>query len=395
MATGRVTKRTVDATQPQAADVYLWDDQLRGFGLKVTPTGGKTYVVQYRINGRLGRTRRVKVATSGALTAEQARAKAKKLLGDIATGGDPAAGRAKLKAQTSLGAVVDLFLEQHVDAKLKATSACEYHRLLLLHLPEGLRSRALVEVQRPDIAKLHLALRGKPYQANRLLAVLSKVFSWAEKNGLRTEASNPCRHIDRYRERKRQRFLSQPEMARLGGALTRADRDALASPWAIAAVWLLILTGARLSEVRTLRWSEVDLTNRRLILRDSKTGEKTIHLSDAAIAVLLHLPRKDNNPYVICGEKPEACLVNMQKPWRRIRHLAGLDDVRIHDLRHTFASVAAARGVSLQMIGALLGHTQPSTTARYAHLADKNLSQINNEIAASLSRALQKELKEI
>lgn len=389
MARGRISKRTVDAIRPHGTDVYLWDDQLRGFGLKVTPSGSKTFVVQYRLNGRIGRTRRVKIGTLGALTADQARAQAKKLLGSIATGGDPAEERTRLRAQMSLGVVVDLFLEQHVDAKLKATSAAEYHRLLRLHVPPALRSRALVDVQRSDIAKLHLSLRDKPYQANRLLAVLSKVFSWADLHGLRSEVTNPCRHIDRFRERKRQRFLTEPEIARLGNALAKAERDRMASPWAIAAIWLLILTGARLSEIRTLRWSDVDLTRRRLMLPDSKTDEKMIHLSGGAIDVLRSLPRQDNNPYVICGDKAKACLVNLQKPWRRIRHLAGLDDVRIHDLRHTFASVAAAQGVSLQMIGGLLGHANPATTARYAHLADEKLAETNDEIGASIATSLQ------
>ena len=138
----------------------------------------------------------------------------------------------------------------------------------------------------------------------------------------------------------------------------------------IAAIRLLMLTGARLSEIRTLRWDEVDLERRALRLRDSKTGKKTIHLSEAAIKVLETLPRVPDNPHAICGNRKGACLVYLQKPWRRIRTMAGLPNVRIHDLRHSFASVAAAQGLSLPIIGALLGHSQPATTARYAHLAD-------------------------
>ena len=162
----------------------------------------------------------------------------------------------------------------------------------------------------------------------------------------------------------------------------------LTTPWIIAAIRLLILTGARLSEIRTLRWTEVDVGRRMLRLGDSKTGEKTIHLSDAALEVLSRIPRLPDNPYVICGEKPGAHLVNLQKPWRRIRRLAGLDDVRIHDLRHSFASVAAAQGLSLPVIGALLGHSQPATTARYAHLAQDPLASANAEISARIAATL-------
>jgi integrase len=162
----------------------------------------------------------------------------------------------------------------------------------------------------------------------------------------------------------------------------------LTTPWIIAAIRLLILTGARLSEIRTLRWAEVDVERRMLRLGDSKTGKKTIHLGDATLEVLASIPRLPDNPYVICGERPGTHLVNLQKAWRRIRRLAGLDDLRIHDLRHSFASVAAAQGLSLPVIGALLGHSQPATTARYAHLAQDPLARANAEISGRIATAL-------
>jgi integrase len=217
------------------------------------------------------------------------------------------------------------------------------------------------------------------------LAVLSKFFNWAKMQDLRSDASNPCRHIKKYRERKRERFLTECELGRLGQALVNAETEGLASPWVIAAIWLLILTGARHSEIRKLLWSEVDLSRRRLRLRESKTNEKTIYLSDAAVEILASIPRLDDNPHVICGEKIGACLVNLQKPWRRIRQMADLDDVRIHDLRHSFASFAAARGHSLQAIGALLGHAQTSTTARYAHLTENGVARTNDDVCALIA----------
>jgi integrase len=385
MATARINKRSVDAALAQTKDRYLWDDQLRGFGLKITPTGNKIYLIQYNLHGRNGRTSRVKVGPHGVLTAEQARTEAKKLLGDVAARRDPAESRAKAKAQRTLGSAVALFLDEYVDAKLKPSTAEEYRRLMRLHLAERLRSRPLGAIARADIATLHLKLRDKPYQANRLLAVLSKFFNWAKMQDLRSDASNPCRHIKKYRERKRERFLTECELGRLGQALVNAETEGLASPWVIAAIWLLILTGARHSEIRKLLWSEVDLSRRRLRLRESKTNEKTIYLSDAAVEILASIPRLDDNPHVICGEKIGACLVNLQKPWRRIRQMADLDDVRIHDLRHSFASFAAARGHSLQAIGALLGHAQTSTTARYAHLTENGVARTNDDVCALIA----------
>lgn len=259
MPTLRITKRAVDAARPKAAaDSYLWDDQLSGFGLKVMPTGSKTYLIQYRLGGRQGRTRRVTVGRHGILTADQARAQAKKLLGDVAAGRDPADARDKAKGSVAFAAAVKDFLEQH-GAKLKPSTAGEYHRLIRLYLPKHLRSRPLAEIKRADIARLHLHLRDKLYQANRLIAVLSKFFNWAEQHGLRTDGTNPCRHIQR-----------------LGRALADAERGKVTTPWIIAAIRLLILTGARLSEICTLCWSEVDVLRRKLRLGDSKTGEKTI-----------------------------------------------------------------------------------------------------------------------
>ena len=377
MATLRITKRAVDAARPKAADSYLWDDELSGFGLKVTPAGAKTYLIQYRFGGRKGRTRRVTVGRHGVLTPDQARARAKTLLGEVAAGRDPADLRAKAKGSLTFAAAVKEFLGQHADAKLKASTAGEYRRLIRLYLPKHLKSRPLAEIKHADIARLHLSLRDKLYQGNRLVAVLSKFFTWAEQHGLRTTSANPCRHIEKFRERKRERFLTEEEFERLGRALAAAEREMLTTPWIIAAIRLLILTGARLSEIRTLRWAEVDVERRVLRLGDSKTGEKTIHLSNAALVVLSGIPRLPDNPHVICGERPGAHLVNLQKAWRRIRHMAGLDDVRIHDFRHSFASVAAAQGLSLPVIGALLGHSQPATTARYAHLAQDPLARAN------------------
>ena len=217
---------------------------------------------------------------------------------------------------------------------------------------------------------------------------MSKMLNLAERWGLRPDGSNPCRHVEKYAERKIERFLSAEELARLGEALLEAERTQTELPSVVAAIRLLLLTGCRFSEIITLRWDEVDLERKCLRLRDSKTGAKTVHLSEPAIEVLQSVDREPGNPFVIVGAKPGSHLVNLRKPWCRIRASAGLDDVRIHDLRHSFASVAVAGGLSLPMIGALLGHSQPATTQRYAHLAGDPLRQATNLIGGRIATAM-------
>ena len=225
------------------------------------------------------------------------------------------------------------------------------------------------DIKRSDIAELHHALRETPYQANRTLGVLSKMFSLAEMWGMRPDGSNPCLHIKRYKEEKRERFLSAEEFARLGKVLDDTLRDGSETRSAVVAIRLLMLTGCRLSEIQKLRWEHIDLEAGELRLPDTKTGGRAVPLAPSAVRLLESLPRDEDNPWVIAGRKAGSHLTDLQHPWRRIREKAELDDVRIHDLRHSFASRALALGEGLPMIGKLLGHTQVQTTARYAHLA--------------------------
>ncbi|HEY5081214.1 MAG TPA: site-specific integrase [Bauldia sp.] len=384
----RISKRTVDAARAQTGDSYVWDRELSGFGLKVTPAGRKVYLVQYRVGGRKGRTRRVTVGPHGTLTADEARVEAKRLLGQVAAGLDPAAVRQEGKGRPALGTLLDQFLVDHAEAKLKASTAGEYRRLARLYVPATLRRKVVAEVLRSDVARLHLAMKDKPYQANRTLALLSKFFNWCEKHGNRSDGSNPCRHVGKFRERRHERFLSAQELARLGAGVVDAEQRGTASPFAIGAIRLLAFTGARLSEILTLRWAHVDFDNACLRLPVSKTGQKSIYLNAPALAVLRSLPRLEGNPWVIPGEHVGAHLVNLQKPWRRIRKVADLEDVRIHDLRHSFASVAAASGQSLYVIGSLLGHSQPQTTSRYAHLSADPLRAANDAVGDRIDNTM-------
>jgi integrase len=298
---------------------------------------------------------------------------------------DPAAKRAASKqAVETMEDLGKLFLEEHV-SKLKPHTVDDYTRCIQIHINPVLGKLKVGKVQYNDIAAFHHKLRDKPYQANRCLAILSKMFNWAEKKGLRGDNSNPTRHVDKYKEEGRERFLSRAELDRLGQVLDKADKD---NPYIVAAIRLLILTGARKNEILSLKWGYVDLDRGCLRLPDSKTGQKTIILSQAAQDVLANLPRVVGNPHVVVGDREGGHLVGLQKFWGRLRKEADLPDVRIHDLRHSFASFGIAEGMSLPMIGALLGHKHVATTQRYAHLADDPIRDAANRIGAVIGSAV-------
>lgn len=373
----KITKRLVDATEGQASDLFVWDSDLAGFGLKVTPAGRKVFVLQYRI-GR--KSRRMTLGAYGALTVDQARSLAQSNLRLVARGDDPMAEREAKRDEKTTGELLDQFLADHADAKLKGRSSAEYRRLAQTLVPTKLRRMPIAEVARADLSKLHNSLSGTPYQANRLLAVLRKFFNWCERDGYRPDHSNPALHVQPFKERKRERFLSPAEIAHLGSVLSAIEMEGAHGPHVVAAIRLLLLTGARLNEVLGMRWEWIDWEASLVRLPDSKTGAKTVFLNAPALQVLSGTPRLADNPYVICGQKKGERLINLQKPWQAIRARAGLNDVRIHDLRHSFASIAVASGMSLPMIGKLLGHSQPQTTARYAHLADDPMRAASDQI---------------
>jgi integrase len=382
----KITKRIVDRLSPGSRDALRWDAELKGFGVRCRPSGAKYYVLKMRAGGR---QRWITIGRHGSPWApDQARAEALRLLGQKATGKDPAAERDHQKGVISVAELGSRFLTDHVPQHCKRTTANEYKRAVELFINPALGPYRISDLLRADVAKFHHDLRDRPYQANRALGVLSKMFNLAEQWGLRPDGSNPCRHVKRYREHKRERYLTNQELQRLGAVLATAQTQQTESPFVIAAIGLLVLTGARLTEILTLRWGDVDLANGVLRLPESKTGPKLIYLNEAAIRLLRSMPRMEGNPFAIAGGKSGARLINLQKPWRRIRSAANLADVRIHDLRHSFASVAAGAGMSLIVIGKLLGHNQAATTARYAHLAVDPIRAASNLIGDKIASVM-------
>ncbi len=380
----KLTKRVIDGLQPEAKDLFVWDAQLPGFGLRVWPSGKRVFIFQYRTKHR--QTRRPVIGQYGTMTVEQARGIARQWAAQVHQGGDPGGERRQVRTAPTVIDLADRYMAEHARPKKRPRSVQSDDTLLRLHILPALGTKKVAAVNRADVSQLHHKMRATSGAANRTLALLSKMMNLAEKWGLRPDGSNPCRHVDRYPERKMERFLSGEELSRLGGVLAEAERTRTELPSAIAAIRFLIFTGMRLSEVLTLRWREnVDFERHCLRLADSKTGPKVVYLSAPALEVLAGIERKDDAPWVIAGAKPGSHLVNLRKPWHRIRERAGLDDVRLHDLRHSFASVAAGLGEGLPMIGKLLGHTQAATTHRYAHLAADPVRTANERIGAAIA----------
>ena len=381
----RITKKAVDALGARPREYMLWDDDIKGFGVRVHPSGRKVYLVKYRHRGRVVKR---SIGPHGAVSPAAARGRAAEIVTAAKTGRD-LMGRVLPPQADTAATVHDLarrFLEEYVPVHCKPSTAHSYEIAVRQHVLHRLGDRRVVDVTRGDVAALHHQMRGTPYAANRTIGILSAMFTVAELWGLRPQGSNPCRYVKRFRERKRERFLSDEEYRRLGAALREAESTGTEAAPAIAAIRLLMLTGCRLSEIMNLRWDDVALDAAELRLPDSKTGAKVVHLGEPAIEILRRTARLDGNPWVITGRRTGSRIASLHFPWGRIRKRAGLDDVRLHDLRHSFASGGLLVGEGLPMIGKLLGHRQVQTTARYAHLADDPVKSAADRIARRIAK---------
>ena len=349
---GRLTKRTVDAATPQSERYVVWDSELKGFGLRVEPSGAKTFLVRYRPKGagRTGAKRFMKLGRYGTVTPDEARFRAKAILGAVAAGGDPAGEQIKACKAITMAVLAERYLDEEVTPKLKPGTATLYsHYLLDLAIPEIGRLKADT-ITRSDISKLHLNIgRTRPVAANRVFATLSALFGYGVKQSILPEGFNPARGIDKFREAARERFLTLAELERLGAAINEAEttgvpwrvddekptakhipnseRITRMSPFAGAAIRLLLFTGCRLREILDLRWSDVDLERGMLNLLDSKTGRKSVILNAPALAVIGTLPRIGD--YVIHGERPDKPRSDLKRPWAIVCRRAGLEGVRI------------------------------------------------------------------
>jgi integrase len=370
-----LTKRAVDALTYQGengAACYLWGDDPTGFGCRVYPSGKKSFTVSYYVAGR---RRFLILGRYGALTVEQARVKALVAIGKALEGIDPAAKREDARSGATVGELCDTYMERH--AKLKKRSWKADHRNLELHILPAWGKRKARSITRGDVAALHSSL-GKTYPslANRVAALVRTLFNLAERWGLVPEGfPNPATHLELFRETKRERWVTPDELPRLAAAIDQESNQS-----ARYALWLYLLTGCRRNELLATRWEDVDWTRSELRLTDPKaTGTakqpRYVPLSAPALALLRQIPRVEGNPYVLPGARRGGHLVNIERPWQRVRAVAGVEDVRLHDLRRTVGSWLAQAGNSLHLIGRVLGHTNASTTAIYARFAQDHVRE--------------------
>jgi integrase len=377
----KLTKRAVEGLEVQSQDYFIWDRDIAGFGVRVFPSGRKAYLIQYRVGGR---SRRRTIGAHGILTAEEARNEARKLLGDVAKGGNPAEERRRQQKAPTVASLCDRFLSEYVPEHCKPLTARDYSSIVRRCIKPSLGSHKIIDVSRSDIVNFHYSLRETPYQANRALSVLSKIFNLAEDWGLRSDGTNPARRVKKFREVEKKRYLRDEELERLGETLSDALEGGSESVFIVSAIQLLVLTGCRLSEILRLRWDYV--TAHHLELPDSKTGRRRIPLPSMAHEILMDLPRREGNPFVILGRTATGPLIDLQKPWRRIRKRAGLEDVRLHDLRHTYASAAMRGNVDPFKLKEIMGHRNLQTTLRYVHLDDEDIRNNAEIVASRLSR---------
>jgi integrase len=389
MSRSSVQPITTTAVKRLAPGDEIRDPVLKGFGSR-RQVDAVTYFVQARIRGR---KKRITIGQHGPWTAEKASKEASRILVAISAGDDPAQAREDRKrVSATFEQVAQDFLALH-GPKIKPSSRSSYTIHIQNRLGASFNGRPIKEISLADISRAHASWAETPRAANYALAVLSKLLTWSEKHGYRDKGTNPCGEIDRYPEVKRKRYLTTDEMARLGEVLHQAEMSG-ENPWIVNIFRLLLLTGARLGEMLSLRWEYVDVSRRALHLPDSKTGAKTIPLSPAALSLLQSLPRLDRSPWVFPSHIPGAHITAVHHNWTRIRDRAGLSDVHIHDLRHSYASAAITAGGSLPLVGHLLGHAQPITTQRYAHIAPSPAQHLadmtGNTIADALSRNIAK-----
>jgi integrase len=383
----KLSQKAVDNAAPKSQRYIVWDTDIPSFGVRVEPSGSRSYLIRYRVKG--SPQKQLSLGKHPVVTYGEARKRAYEVLSATSSGVDPAKAREERKAgSVTFTEISDQFLDTFVKDRRSDRTLEGYSTIIKKHLQPAIGKKAAIEVTSLDAQKLHGELFDKPYQANRCLAVLSSVYSWAYKTKRITKKLNPTEDVERYKEEHRERFLTSEELARLGKALNTSAID----PFAKIAILLLLLTGCRLREILYLRWQDVDLERGFINLPRGKTGKRAVFLSPAAQRRLASLARE--GVYVIPGKDPENPRPDLKRPWAALRKAAGLPDVRLHDLRHTNASIGVNSGIGLPIIGKLLGHTQSRTTEKYAHIADRPTIQAANAIGVVIEAALEGKLSD-
>ena len=409
----KLSHAAAEALMPGARTYICYDQSPPGFGCRVTPAGSKSWVFDYRPGGgRRAATRRMTLGRIDALPYTKARKTAEQLYHRTRLGEDPAGVRDREREAPTLDAVIDRYMKEEIRPARKPRTTALYSQYFRNHVSPVLGRKPTAAISYSDIAKLHRSIgaTGAEVTANRVVSLIGSLYNWAGKAGEVPRGTNPARDVSRFREQARTRYLSEEEITRLGEALERGETEgfpikidkskptskhaskdgrARISPYAAAAIRLLLLTGCRLREVLTLRWDDVDFERALLMLPDSKTGARPVWLNAAALAVLEDLSKIRLGDFVIAGDKPDAPRSDLNRPWRQLVKHAGLEGgVTLHTLRHTCASVGVGAGLGLPLIGALLGHKQASTTERYSHIDSSPARRAAETVGATIAAAL-------
>jgi len=378
-----ITKRFIDSLQGEERDKFYFDSSISGFGVKVTPKGRKSFICQYRIHTS---KKRYTIGTYGApWTVEKAKTEAQRLLGLVADGKDPAQIKKSEKSAPTVSELCDLYLKEGCGTKKASTIATDQGRIER-HIKPLLGKKRVKDLGPNDIKRfMDSVAKGKTAKtvktgsrglarvtggkgtATRTVGLLGGILSFAAGEGLIER--NPVQGVKRFPDKKNERFLSPEEFKRLGDALQEAQQEGL-NHYGVQGIRLLLLTGCRKNEILSLRWNDIDFKAGYLNLPESKTGQKRVPVGGAVLEILYHLPKVDDSDFVFPAQSGDGHYQGLPKVWRKVRDKAGLEDVRLHDLRHSFASVAAASGMGLTLVGKILGHKDVKTTSRYAHIAD-------------------------
>lgn len=402
MADGRITKRAIDALASTERDFVKWDGELKGFGVRVRPTGAKSFIAFYRTGGRNSPVRKVTIGTVGKMDVEKAREAARKILAGAELGQDHAAEKAKARAEKTVNELCDLYVAEGCETKKPSTMNVDRGRIAR-HIKPLLGKKRVGEVQRDDIERFmrdvasgktatdvktvkrgRAIVEGGKGTATRTVGLLGGIFSFAVARKLRSD--NPVRGVKRYPDQKRETFLSNQQFATLGAALSAAETDG-ANASAVAIIRLLAFTGARKSEIAKLKWDEVDMERGYLGLNDTKTGQKAKQVGAPVVEILSRVSKIQGSDFVFPATTGSNAFQGADKIWRKVRAAAGFPKLRIHDLRHSFASAGLARGDTLPLIGAILGHKDVKTTSRYAHLAAEPIKMAADNISRTVQAA--------
>lgn len=370
----RITDKLVKGLEPPASgNRVVWDDRLKGFGIRVTAAGAKSFVLNYR-NGD-GSLKRLTIGTYGRAewSVEAARKRAGELKKQIARGDDPLTERRRAREAETVADLCDRYIEDHLPRK-RASSQRDDRAMIAKIIRPRLGARKVGSIRYTDIDNLHRSLRETPYRANRVLALLSKMFNLAVRWHMRPD--NPCRGVERHSEDKRERYLTDDERTRLLVAMQEHAAKGNQEAQTVRAFRLAMLTGARIGECLSANWTQFNLQSGAWTKPSAHTKQKKLHrvpLSAPALQLLSELQETAKNEWLFPNSKGDGPQKDYKGSWAAIIKAAKIEDLRVHDLRHSFASEGASIGLSLPMIGALLGHTNSQTTARYAHLLDDPL----------------------